>query len=57
MAIRQIVSVDVSESTTPKCLNALTRKLKRLGVAEADVISIQCEMDDAGVTVWAFYWH
>ena len=56
MALRQIASVYAVDETTPKCLRALTRELEGLQIVESDIISIQTEMDDAGVTAWAFYW-
>ncbi len=57
MAIsRQIACVDVSRGNTEECLKRLNIELKKRKVAEADVISLQSQMDDAGVTVWAYYW-
>ena len=56
MTLRQIAAVYAVDETTSKCLRALTRELEGLHVAESDVISIQTEMDDGGVTAWAFYW-
>lgn len=53
---RQIECVDVSRGNTKECLKQLNAVLKKRRVAETDVISIDSQMDDAGVTMWAYYW-
>jgi hypothetical protein len=56
MAIREIKTMDTSANTWPDCMSAVTAELRRESVSEADVISLQYEYDDAGVTARVFYW-
>lgn len=56
MPIREIRTMDASATTWPDCMNAVTTELRRESISERDVISLQCEYDDAGVTGRVFYW-
>jgi hypothetical protein len=56
MVLRDIGTMDASANTWPDCMSAVTDELHRASIQEADVISLQYEYDDAGVTARVFYW-
>ena len=55
-ASRQIEYIDAWRQNTRECLETINSVLRERCVAESDVISVQSQMDDGGVTVWVYYW-
>jgi hypothetical protein len=56
MATRQLRAVAVDANNWQACMSALNREIRKARIAETDVVSVQSDYDDGGVSARVFYW-
>lgn len=56
MATRTLQELAVDANNWQAVMSALNRALRKAKVAEADVVCVQSDYDDGGVSARVFYW-